>query len=86
MSEKLRDVDIPQTIDDALRVAKSLVCWLEWIKDNGSMSSNGGWIDLHFSALSCWLQKEKIESSAKSLSNSLKELETIANEKMESEK
>ena len=62
--EKLRDVTIPQNLDEALKVAKSLVNWIEWIKKEGSMSSNGGWVDFHISALKCWVQMETIKASA----------------------
>jgi hypothetical protein len=62
--EKLRDVPIPQNLDDAITVAKSLVNWLEWIKKEGSMSSNGGWVDVHVSALKCFVQMETIKASA----------------------
>jgi hypothetical protein len=69
MSEKvmLNDVPIPQTVDEALKVAQSLVNWLEWIKKEGSMSSNGGWIELHVLALKCFVHMETIKASSESL-------------------
>jgi hypothetical protein len=61
-TDRIIDVPLPQTLEDALKVAKSLVCWIEFIQTKGSMSSNGGHVEFHLAALNAWFQLEKIKA------------------------
>ena len=60
--DRIIDVPLPQTLTDALKVAKSLAYWIEFIETEGSMSSNGGHVGFHLAALNAWFQLEKIKS------------------------
>jgi hypothetical protein len=86
MSERLKIPEIPKTYEDAIKVAKSLVSWLEFLKENklkvnDPYGSFGGHVDFHLATLNVWNVEMKIKSSAEALKSSVGSLkEAIENE------
>lgn len=77
--DRLMDLEIPHTIEDALKIARSLVRWMEFIHANPNsdiepMNSYGGHIDFHLATLNVWIVEEKIKVSAQSLKQATDEL------------
>lgn len=68
-----RDLALPQNIDDAIKMAKSLAIWLEFIKEKQSdpnercpMDSYGGNVEGHITYLNYWFKTEAIRIVASS--------------------
>ena len=68
------EIQLPQNIDDAIKMAKSLAIWLEFIKEKEKdpdercpMDSYGGNIDGHLIYLTYWFKTEAIKAIAKPL-------------------
>jgi hypothetical protein len=71
-ADRLTIFDIPKSYDDALKVAKSLVSWIQYLKDNDlkltdPYSSFGGHIEFHLATLNVWNIEMKIKSNARAL-------------------
>ncbi len=63
------DLNLPQNIDDAIKMAKSLAIWLEFIKEKEKesdetcpMNSYGGNVDGHLVYLTYWFKTEAIKA------------------------
>jgi len=66
--DRILKIKMAETIDEALKYAKSLVYWIEFIKSNphnvnDPFGSFGGHIETHLAVLNTWCAKQKIESS-----------------------
>ena len=70
--DRIDDIKLIESIDDALKYAKSLVYWIEFVKDNplkvdNPMSSFGGHILGNLSVLNAWIEIEKIKASLRGM-------------------
>ena len=70
-------IQLPQNIDDAIKMANSLKSWLEFIKakvgdaeGSDPFNSYGGNIEAHLAYLNYWFKTEAIRMMAKSLETS----------------
>ena len=71
-NDRLLNPDVPKSIDDALKIAKSLAYWIDYIKSNplkidDPMGSFGGHIEGHILVLQLWFTVEKINVLTKNL-------------------
>ena len=74
--DRILNIKMAETIDEALKFAKSLVYWLEFIKSNPYKSNDpigsfGGHIESHLAVLNAWFAKVKIEVAMRNLNESM---------------
>jgi vacuolar-type H+-ATPase subunit I/STV1 len=70
--DRIINPEIPKTLEEAQKIAKSLVSWMEYIKTDplklgDAMSSFGGHIEEHLAVLQVWFQLEKINALQKAI-------------------
>lgn len=79
IKDRLIKINIPENLDAALKIAKSISYWIEFIKNNPESDSDpfdsyGGHLELQLSALNTWFQYEKIKSAQRELNKTLERL------------
>lgn len=64
-----KDLALPHDIDDAIKMAKSLAIWLDFIKtklqdptENNPLNSYGGNVEGHLTYLEFWFKTEAIKA------------------------
>ena len=65
--DRLIEIKVPETLKDALKLAKSLVYWMQYIETNplkidDPMASFGGHIQEHLLYFDYWFQTEKVKT------------------------